>query len=64
MLRRYKWPKSSLRIAETFTFIKESNKIWFALSKGVDPDDFIKKRKKGFDASNKLSIEQFIWKTT
>ena len=46
--------------------IKESNKIGFVtLSKGVDPDDYIKEKgKKAFleFLSNKLSIDQFIWK--
>tara|TARA_Y100001970_G_scaffold123226_1_gene152759 strand:- start:1141 stop:2904 length:1764 start_codon:yes stop_codon:yes gene_type:complete len=59
--------RAALRIAENLLpFIKESNKIGFVtLSKGVDPDDYIKEKgKKGFleFLSSKLSIDQFIWK--
>ena len=59
--------RAALRIAESLLpHIKESNKIGFVtLSKGVDPDDFIKEKgKKAFVEflTNKLSIEEFIWK--
>ena len=58
--------KAALRIAESLLpHIKENNKIGFiTLSKGMDPDDFIKE--KGKDSFkdlllNKVSIEEFIW---
>ena len=59
--------KAALRIAESLLpQIKENNKIGFiTLSNGMDPDDYIKEKgKKSFQdlLSNKLSIEEFIWK--
>ena len=59
--------KAALRIAENLLpYIKENNKIGFvAMSKGMDPDDYI--REKGKDSFEKLigsnlSIEEFIWR--
>ena len=59
--------KAALRIAESLLpHVKENNQIGFVtLSKGMDPDDYIKE--KGKDSfqeflSKKLSIEEFIWK--
>ena len=59
--------KAALRIAENLLpHIKENNKIGFvAMSKGLDPDDYIKE--KGKDSFEKLitsnlSIEEFIWR--
>ena len=59
--------KAALRIAESLLpHVKENNQIGFVtLSKGLDPDDYIKE--KGKDSfqellSKKLSIEEFIWK--
>ncbi len=59
--------KAALRIAESLLpQIKENNKIGFiTLSNGMDPDDYIKEKgKKSFQdlLSNKLSIEEFIWR--
>tara|TARA_A100001011_G_scaffold391183_1_gene476125 strand:- start:854 stop:2620 length:1767 start_codon:yes stop_codon:yes gene_type:complete len=59
--------RAALRIAENLLpQIKENNKIWFvALSNGIDPDDYIKEKgKKSFQdlLTNKLSIEEFIWR--
>ncbi len=59
--------KAALRIAENLLpHIKENNKIDFvALSKGMDPDDYVKQKGiEGFKdlLSNKLSIEEFIWR--
>ena len=59
--------KAALRIAESLLpHVKENNQIGFVtLSKGMDPDDYIKE--KGKDSFQelllkKLSIEEFIWK--
>ena len=59
--------KAALRIAESLLpHVKDNNQIGFVtLSKGMDPDDYIKE--KGKDSfqellSKKLSIEEFIWK--
>ena len=59
--------KAALRIAENLLpYIKENNKIGFvAMSKGMDPDDYI--REKGKDSFEKLigsnlSIEEFVWR--
>ena len=59
--------KAALRIAESLLpHIKENNKIGFiTLSKGMDPDDFIKEKgKESFKdlLLNKVSIEEFIWR--
>ena len=59
--------KAALRIAESLLpHIKENNQIGFiTLSKGMDPDDYIREKgKNSFKEllSSKLSIEEFIWK--
>ena len=59
--------KAALRIAESLLpHVKENNQIGFVtLSKGMDPDDYIKEKgKDNFQEllSKKLSIEEFIWK--
>ena len=59
--------KAALRIAESLLpHVKENNKIGFiTLSKGMDPDDFIKEKgKESFKdlLLNKVSIEEFIWR--
>ena len=59
--------KAALRIAESLLpNIQENNKIWFVtLSKGMDPDDFLKEKgKEKFQEllTSKVSIEEFIWR--
>ncbi len=59
--------KAALRIAESLLpHVKENNQIGFVtLSKGMDPDDYIREKgKKSFQdlLSSKLSIQEFIWK--
>ena len=59
--------KAALRIAESLLpNIQENNKIWFVtLTKGMDPDDFLKEKgKEKFQEllTSKVSIEEFIWR--
>ena len=59
--------KAALRIAESLLpHVKENNQIGFVtLSKGMDPDDYIKEKgKNSFQEllSSKSSIQEFIWK--
>ena len=59
--------RAALRIAESLLpYLKENKKIGFvSLSKGLDPDDYIKEKgKENFEKliQTNLSIEEFIWK--